>query len=63
MSDNKLPKETLTNSEQLQSQFSYEDTLEYYENVSKNLDKNNINHTDQIGESSELNYADLDWTS
>lgn len=52
-----------TKNEQLQPRYNDEDTLEYYENASKNLDKNNINHTDKIGESSELNYAELDWTS
>lgn len=52
-----------TKNEQLQPRCNDEDTLEYYENVSKNLDKNNTNPTNQIGESSELNYAELDWTS
>lgn len=52
-----------TKNEQLQPRYNDEDTLEYYENASKILDKNNINHTDQIGESSELNYVELDWTS
>ncbi|WP_341791087.1 hypothetical protein [Rickettsia endosymbiont of Gonocerus acuteangulatus] len=52
-----------TKNEQLQPCYNDEDTLEYYDRTSKNLSVNNTNPTNQIGESSELNYADLDWTS
>ena len=52
-----------TKNEQLQPRYNDEDTLEYYDRTSKNLSVNSTNPTNQIGESSELNYADLDWTS
>lgn len=52
-----------TKNEQLQPCYNDEDTLEYYDRTSKNLSVNNTNPTNQIGESSKLNYAELDWTS
>lgn len=48
-----------TKNEQLQPRYNDEDTLEYYDRTSKNLSVNNTNPR----ESSELNYAELDWTS